>query len=60
MLGIAEILLILICLALIIAVANYGKDTALGYWGTVVLALFTSPLVAFLIIWIFLKNKRNI
>lgn len=56
--GSTEFALIFIVLILIvIAVANYGKDTALGYWGSIALALLTSPIVALIVI-LFLKNKK--
>ncbi|MBC7399434.1 MAG: hypothetical protein H7289_05770 [Mucilaginibacter sp.] len=35
---------------LINSVGSYGKDTVLGYWGTVLLALFTTPVTAFIIV----------
>ncbi len=38
----------IIWLLLINAVGNYGKDTILGYWGSVLLAIFTTPLTAFI------------
>lgn len=56
-LGAMEIVIILIVLFLIIAVANYGRDTALGYWGTLILSLITSPVVGFIVVLI-LKNSK--
>jgi len=50
-------LIVVVLLLIIIAVANYGKDTALGYWGALFLALLTSPIVAFIVI-LFLKKKK--
>lgn len=48
--GTTEMIFILaIGLGLIIAVANYGRNTALGYWGTLLLAIFSSPIVAFVV-----------
>lgn len=41
---------IMLWLLFINAVGNYGRDTALGYWGTLLLALFTTPITALIII----------
>jgi hypothetical protein len=51
-----EFILILLWLVLIIALGKYGKKTALGYYGSILLAIFTTPLVAFIVI-IILRNK---
>ncbi len=52
------ILILLVLIALVIAVGNYGKNTALGYRGSVLLALVSSPLVAVIIIRIIkLRSK---
>ncbi|QIL38377.1 hypothetical protein G7074_03235 [Pedobacter sp. HDW13] len=56
--GIIEILVILIGIAILLAVANYGKNTSLGYFGSLLLAIFTTPLIAFFIILIFFKKDR--
>ena len=56
--GVSEALLIFLVLILVIAVGNYGKGTQLGYWGTIVLALLTSPIIAFIVV-LFLKRKAN-
>ena len=50
--GAQELILILLILILIISVARYGKNTALGYWGTILLALFASPLIALIVVLI--------
>jgi hypothetical protein len=47
--------LIMICVAalwflLLNAVGNYGKSTALGYWGTILLAVLSTPITAFIIV----------
>lgn len=56
--GSTEIILILLVVAFIIAVGNYGKNTALGYRGSVVLSLLASPLVAFIIISIIKSRSK--
>jgi len=45
-------------LLLIIAIGNYGRNTALGYTGSIILAIFSTPIVAFLIISI-IKGREN-
>ncbi len=56
--GIIEILVILVGIAILLAVASYGKNTSLGYFGSLLLAIFTTPLIAFFIILIFFKKDR--
>lgn len=52
--GTAEIFIILFLFVfLTVFVANYGRDTPLGYWGSVLLCFLTSPIVAFLILFLF-------
>jgi len=58
-LGITEIILIIsLFLLMIIAMGNYGKNTALGYWGSVLLSILSSPIVALIIISI-LKARNS-
>jgi ABC-type transport system involved in multi-copper enzyme maturation permease subunit len=58
--GSGELVLILTILIVgIIAVGNYGKHTALGYRGSVLLSLLSSPVVAFIIISIIRSRKVN-
>lgn len=57
--GIPEIVLMLIILLIIMAVGNYGKNTALGYWGSVLLSVLSTPLVAFIIISIIKSRSRH-
>lgn len=33
-------------------VGSYGRNTALGYWGSVLVAVFTTPVTAFVVITI--------
>lgn len=48
--GMADVAIILIILLVILALANYGRHTTLGYWGSLLIAIFCTPLGAFLII----------
>ena len=56
--GAQELIIILLILILIIPLAKYGKDTALGYWGTVLLAIFASPLIALIVV--FVLRRRTV
>ena len=56
-LGMTELGIFSIILLIIVALGNYGRNTALGYWGSVLLAFLGSPLGAFLIIT-FLKFRN--
>ncbi|MBG6234401.1 ABC-type transport system involved in multi-copper enzyme maturation permease subunit [Pedobacter sp. CAN_A7] len=58
-LGITEMFFVLIILLLIIAIGNYGKNTALGYWGSVLLSILSTPIVAFIIISIIKLRSRS-
>lgn len=57
--GITGVLLIVLDIILIIWVARLGKDTALGYFGTLLIAIFGSPILALLVILILKLSKRN-
>ena len=64
MIGLSEIFVIIIgllILSIVIylywAVANYGRNTALGFWGSLVLAIFTSPIMAYFIILLFFPQQ---
>lgn len=57
-LGFPELILIGLGLLLIIAIGNYGRNTALGYTGSIILAVLSTPLVAFIIIAI-IKGREN-
>ncbi|MDP3467772.1 MAG: hypothetical protein Q8S11_05525 [Daejeonella sp.] len=46
-----EIILIILYLFLIIGIGHYGRRTALGYEGTVLLALFATPFFAFALVY---------
>lgn len=50
------IAIILITILLLHILADYGRKTALGYWGTLILSLFASPVVAFIVV-LFLKRS---
>jgi len=56
--GFIEILFILVGIFILLAVANYGKNTSLGYFGSLLLAILTTPLIAFFIILLFFKKDR--
>jgi len=58
-LSILEVLLIVLDIILIIWVARLGKDTALGYFGTLLIAIFGSPLLALVIILILKTRQRS-
>lgn len=57
-LGKAELIIIAILLIPILALGNFGRNTALGYWGSVLLSIFSTPLGAFLII-LYLKTRKS-
>jgi len=57
--GAPEIILIIVALFFVIAIGNYGKDTALGYWGSILLSIFVTPLVAFIVITILKFRKAR-
>ncbi|RCH53690.1 hypothetical protein DJ568_15740 [Mucilaginibacter hurinus] len=58
--GTAEMLIIFFLFVLLtVFVANYGRDTPLGYWGSVLLCLLTSPPVAFLILFLFKSLNKS-
>jgi hypothetical protein len=42
--------LIILWVLFINAVGNYGRDTVLGYWGTLLLAFLSTPIVALIIV----------
>jgi hypothetical protein len=56
-LGKAELIIIAVALIPILALGNYGRGTALGYWGSVLLSIFSTPLIAFIII-LYLKTRK--
>lgn len=58
--GIGEVILIVIVILLIWAIGNLGKNTPLGVTGSIALAIFTTPVIAFLIIMIFFKPKTRL
>jgi len=64
--GTSEILTIIIgllILSIIIylywAVANYGRNTSLGYYGSLFLAIITSPIIAYFIILFFFPQNDD-
>ncbi len=57
-LSILEILLIVFDIALIIWIAQLGKTTSLGYFGTLLIAIFGTPLLALVVVLI-LKSRQG-
>lgn len=55
--GTTEILILLIAVLIFWSVANFGKNTSLGFWGSLLLAIFTTPVIAFFIILIFFRKR---
>ena len=53
------VLIVLIALAVFWGIGNYGKDTALGYRGSVLLSMVLTPLVAFAIIRIIKSRSKS-
>ena len=54
-----EVIFIISYFLLIIWAGHYGRNTVLGYWGTIMIGLFASPVLAFAIVYI-LNNKSNL
>lgn len=57
--GTFEAIVVVFLIALFCSVVNYGKDTVLGYSGSLLLAILTSPIVAFLIIHLVKGQKKH-
>lgn len=55
--GTGEIVLILLAIAMLWALGRYGRDTRIGFGGAILLGLFLTPLIAFIIIY-YLKPAR--
>ncbi|WP_448634451.1 hypothetical protein [Pedobacter panaciterrae] len=55
--GTGEIVLILVAIAMLWALGRYGRDTRIGFGGAILLGLFLTPLIAFIIIY-YLKPAR--
>lgn len=54
--GIIEILLVLLIIAMLYALGRYGRDTWFGFGGSVLLGMVTTPFIAFIIISFFFKK----
>ena len=52
-------IVMVVWLLLIVALGNYGRNTELGYWGSVLLAIFTTPVIAFIVILVLKSNKNR-
>lgn len=55
-----EIIFIISYFLLIIWAGDYGRNTVLGYWGTIMIGLFASPLLAFAIVYILRSSKSQL
>lgn len=55
-----EIIFIISYFLLIIWAGHYGRQTALGYWGTIMIGLFASPLLAFAIVYILRSTSSQL
>ena len=53
-----DVIFIISYFLLIIWAGDYGRNTVLGYWGTIMIGLFASPLLAFAIVYI-LKSSSS-
>jgi hypothetical protein len=56
--GAGELVYIIIYVLLVFAAGNYGRNTALGFLGSILLAIFFTPLIAFIVI-VILRAKRS-
>lgn len=45
-------------LLILVAIGNYGKDTPLGYWGSILVSLVGTPVLALIVITI-LKSRET-
>lgn len=54
-----EIILLIFVLFAIIAIGNYGRNTQLGYWGSVLLCLFSSPIIGFAVVY-YLRSRMKV
>lgn len=56
--SVPEIFLLLMVLFMIHMIGLYGRNTSLGYFGSVLVSCFASPLVGFAVVY-YLINKKN-
>jgi hypothetical protein len=56
--GAVELVYIIIYVLLVFTIGNYGRNTVLGYLGSILLAIFFTPLIAFIVI-VILRAKRS-
>ena len=54
-----EILLFLAYVALCLLVATLGRETRIGYWGTVLISLVITPFLTFVFI-VFFKRRPSV
>ncbi|MEJ2902316.1 hypothetical protein WAE58_07760 [Pedobacter panaciterrae] len=55
--GTGKIVLILVAIAMLWALGRYGRDTRIGFGGVILLGLFLTPLIAFIIIYYLITCK---
>lgn len=55
-----EISLIFLIFVLIFAIGQYGRNTSLGYTGTVLVCLLATPLVGFALVYFLKANRKKI
>ena len=56
--GAVELIIVLLGLLIIIAIGNFGKKTALGFVGSILLAIITTPVIAFFVI-LYLRSRNS-
>jgi hypothetical protein len=44
---------------LIISLGVYGKDTSLGFFGSLLLSCFSTPVIAFVVIFLLRRNDEK-
>ena len=57
--GIVELGILIVGLSLFAGVAYYGCNTVLGFLGTLLMAIFTTPIIAFIVVYCLKRNSRN-
>ncbi|PRY53234.1 hypothetical protein B0I27_104244 [Arcticibacter pallidicorallinus] len=53
------VILLVIVLLMVIAIGHYGRNTILGYWGSIIVAILASPLVAFIVVFMLRRKKEG-
>ncbi|WP_276360561.1 hypothetical protein [Daejeonella sp. H1SJ63] len=55
-----EIFLLLMVLLMTHIIAYYGRKTPLGYFGSVLVSVFASPLVGFALVYYLINRKKEL